>query len=100
MWKLAQTAKETCSRPSSLLCIRDRLAAYQFDNAVIRFRIIMENALQETVEVGVGTSRRVVARYTLQELLDPDFKFAREQEAVSPAMFKRVDGAFYDEVGE
>lgn len=77
MWKLGQTAKETSSRPSALLCLDDPLTAYQFDAAVITLVAIVSNALSEMVEVGFGKDKRREQRYTLEQLLDPAFRLPR-----------------------
>ena len=70
------------------------LAAYQLDAAVITFGIMIENASQETVEVGSGTSKRIRQRWKLAELLADDFKFPRDDDGL--AAFRNVDG--YEEV--
>jgi len=70
MWKLAQTASETNSRPSELLCIEDKLAAYQLDCAVTTFRVSIENALLERIEVGMGKDKKSIPKYTLKEILE------------------------------
>jgi len=82
MWLLWRTSKETNSRPSDLLCVEDRLAAYQFDAAVVTFGTIMENLLGETVKVGLKGNERYESKYTLEEVLKPTFK-VNEQKATS-----------------
>lgn len=74
MWKLYQTSKATYSRPSRLMCVKDRLTAYQFDAAVTLFGIIAENALSELMEVGSGKNKRHAPRYTLTDILDNKFQ--------------------------
>ncbi len=58
----------------------DRLTAFSFDNAVMRFGIWVENRLAETE--GEGVFRR--PRYTLEQLLDieedEEVKLARNSE--------------------
>lgn len=100
MWKLAQTAEETNSRPSRLLCIDDELAAYQFDCAVTTFRIIVKNALLETNEIGSDKHKKRVPKYKLRDLLDDKFKLPLEDEGQGDlGMIKgNMDGGFYDEV--
>lgn len=51
------------------------LTAYLFDKCVTTFGRIFNNALQEMVETGAGTSRKRVAKYRLSDLLDDDFQF-------------------------
>lgn len=58
-----------------LLCQLNPLTAYQFDRAVTTFGRILTNALQEMVETGVGSSRKRVAKYRINELLDERFQF-------------------------
>ena len=70
MWKLWQTAQQTHSRPSELVCIQDKLSALLLDNAVTYFGTVIENALQERIEMGKG---RWEPKYTLSDLLDSDF---------------------------
>lgn len=61
--------------------IQDSLAAWMLDTAVTFFGVIIENALQERVEVGVGKSAKSQPRYTLTRLLHPEFRLpAREPE--------------------
>lgn len=98
MWTIAQTAKETNSRPSRLLCIEDELAAYQFDCAVVTFRIIVENALLERTEIGSGSSSKSVPRYTLEQLLQEGFILPRDGDS-DLSTFTGADGGYYDEVG-
>lgn len=74
MWTLWRTAKETSSRPSDLLCVEDRLAAYQLDAAVVTFGTIIENLLQETVKVGMKGNERYESKYTISQVLKPTFK--------------------------
>lgn len=77
MWKLYLTAKTTGSRPSDLLSIEDRWAAYQLDSAVTTLGLILENASQEMEEVGEGKNKRLLHKYEMAQLLDPDFKLPR-----------------------
>lgn len=70
------------------------LAAYQLDAAVTAFGVMIDNATQETVEVGSGTNKRIRPRWTIEELLANDFRFPREDDL---AAFRGVDG--YEAVG-
>ena len=57
MWNLWTKATKYSKLPSEVIDPRSRLddlTRWQLDNAVTAFGIIMENALQETVEVGSG----------------------------------------------
>lgn len=81
-----------------MLNIQDPLTAYQVDAAVTTFRVIIKNALLETVEVGSGPARTRRPRYTLSELLDDKFKLPRKDEQASVSTLEGVEGAHYDEV--
>lgn len=50
------------------------LAAYQFDRAVTTFGRILNNALQERIDIGSGSSRKSIAKYTIKELLTEGFQ--------------------------
>lgn len=50
---------------------------YLFDQAVITFGIIVENALEETHQVGGKGHEKVVPKWRLDEILDDDFKLPR-----------------------
>lgn len=78
MWMLSQTASETHSRPSDLVCIEDKLVAYLFDSAVVTFRRIVENALAEQVNLGSPTKPDWKPKYTLDQLLASDFHLPNE----------------------
>jgi len=40
--------------------------------------LTLENAAQETREVGSGQHKRIERKYTVQKLLDPEFRLPRE----------------------
>lgn len=67
--------------------------AYELDAAVATFGLVIKNALQETVEVGEGSSKRIRQRYTLQELLDDKFQFQPDN---GLGVFRTMEG--YSEV--
>ena len=73
MWNLYALATTTHQRPSDIIGIDDRWAAYQFDSAVCLVGTTMENAIQETVKSGDS----IVPRYTMAQLLDADFRLPR-----------------------
>lgn len=75
------------------LCSLNSTTAHQLDSAVVTFGTIVENALQETVKVGAGDSRRSVPRWKLPELLADTFQFPRED---TTGFFRGLDG--YQEV--
>jgi hypothetical protein len=74
------------NRPSQLLEVEDSLAAYLLDGAVVTLGAVIENALQDMVETGSGSSKRSKPRWTLKEMLDPAFHLPREgKTAVAPS---------------
>lgn len=77
MWLLHQKATRFHRPPSELVGIEDEWAAYQFDNAVNFFGVTVENALQERDEIGMGTDVKYRERYTLAQLLEPNFRLPR-----------------------
>lgn len=48
--------------------------AYQFDNAVVFVGNAIENASQEMKQVGSGKNKEWKPKYTMRQLLDPDFR--------------------------
>lgn len=76
--------------------LKNSLAAYLLDGAVMTFGTVIENALHERIEVGSDSNKKWVDKYTLKQLLARDFTLPREEQSMS--LPKRVDGAFYDEV--
>lgn len=94
MWSLYQTAQGCRSRPSELVGVSDRWAAYQFDSAVIYLGQTLENAAQELVKIG----DEMKPRYTLTQLLDPTFRLPRSNAGDLDSLTSAY-GASYDEVG-
>jgi hypothetical protein len=95
LWTTHSKATKYHKLPSELLdpCGHyDDLTRWQIDNVVNYFGTVVENALQETIEV--GTKR--IARYTLKQILEPDFRLHRD-EGDSLALLKGATD-FYDEV--
>lgn len=92
-----QTSKATFSRPSDLLCIEDRWAALQLDNAVTYFGTIIENAAQEQVNVGGESSPKYASKYRMRDLLTAGFKLD-SRDAGDDDEIGAVDGMVYDEV--
>ena len=82
MWTLWQTVQQTHSRPSELLCVEDPLVAYLFDAAVVTFGNIIENAVQERIEVGMGDKKEWKQKYTLHQLLDSSFKLPTDKDEI------------------
>lgn len=52
----------------------DEWAAYQLDQAVLLVGTALENAAQETHNVGGEKDPRYEPKYRMDELLDPDFR--------------------------
>lgn len=105
MWTLYRTAKATASRPSELLCVADRLAAYLFDSAVTTFGTIIENAAQETEKRGPEDKPRYEAKYTMKQLLDQSFRLPVDSDGSTssptggaPGELSEADGLIIDEV--
>ena len=63
--------------PSQLLRVKpleNDLAAYQFDSAVLFFGLTIKNASQEREDYGPEKARQSRPKYTMRELLDPEFR--------------------------
>ena len=83
MWDVYLHCQKWHQTPSQYLswpCFANRLVAWKFDNAVLFLGITIENALQERNESGEGKSYRSTPRYTLRQLLEPDFRLPRPKE--------------------
>lgn len=98
MWLLHRKAKEYHKLPSEVFGERDALAAYMLDNAVLAFGTLVENTLLERDEIGEGAMKQSVQRYTLSELLDPNFRLPRPDEYADLRSMAGVGGVVYDEV--
>lgn len=84
MWKLGQKAEKYGKLPSELFPgLVDEWAIYCFDNAVNYFMLVMQNALQERKEVGAGKQKVWREVYTLEQLLNDDFRLPRPTPAAS-----------------
>ena len=85
MWKLYRTAKTFNQRPSRLLrddgygVLHDPFWALQFDNAVALVGGTLEAALEEMQETGSGKNKKFKPRYTIKQLLDPDFRLGDDR---------------------
>lgn len=78
--------------------ITDEYEAFCLDGAVVLFGTIVESKLMERIEVGSGSTKKRVPRWTLKQILTDGFTFPREQSGDSGAS-GAVDGEVYDEVG-
>lgn len=70
-------ATKTGQRPSDIFSVEDEWFAYQFDRAVMLVGTVLENAAQELVESGIGKEKKMVPKYHMDQLLDPDFHLPR-----------------------
>ena len=100
MWQLYLTATKTATRPSELIGVADAWAAYQFDNAVVMVGLAIENASQEMQKMGSDDKPEWRPKYTMKQLLDPDFRLPLnpQQERPIEADIKGVQGVIFDEV--
>jgi len=56
------------------------LVAYLFDAAVVTFGNVIENAVHERIEVGMGDKKEWKQKYTIHQLLDDKFKLPMDKE--------------------
>lgn len=79
----------------------------QFDNAVVYTGSTIEGAAQEMVNAGSDEKPDWKPRYTMKQLLDPDFRLPTEQakeesdfeDFVDFLEGRHISGLKYDEVG-
>lgn len=77
----------------------DPWLALQFDNAVALVGYAIENASQEMEKYGDDKSAKWRPKYTMSQLLDPDFRLPpSEDERPIEADLKGVRGVLFDEV--
>lgn len=79
----------------------DPWLALQFDNAVAMVGAALENAAQETVNIGSDKDPKWRPKYTMKQLLDPDFRLpTKASESARPIEqdVKGVHGIMFDEV--
>lgn len=74
MLRLYQTAEKTGQRPSELIGLDDAFTALDFDNAVVYVGRTLESAAQEQERVGTGSTAQWRFKYTMDQLLDPNFR--------------------------
>jgi hypothetical protein len=60
--------------------------------------MIIQNALTERIEVDLGDTKKSIARYTINEILDPSFNLPREGGSQIMDLPMNAAGVFYDEV--
>jgi hypothetical protein len=82
-----------------LLNLRDKLAAYLFDCAVVTFGTIVENASQELEKRGPEDKPRWENKYTMKQLLDPAFRLPLgDDDEQGFDGGESVEGMIFDEV--
>ena len=86
-----------CSRN---LRIDDEWLAYQLDSAVVAVGSSLEAASQEMEKVGSEDKPEFRQKYTMQQLLDDDFRLPLRTAVERPieADIKGVQGVMFDEV--
>lgn len=98
MWSLYRKATLYHKLPSEVFGEEDPLAAWMVDNAMTWFGTTIENMLQEVDHVGEGANRQSLPRYTLSQLLDPTYKFPREDNDSTMPPMQGIAGIMFDEV--
>jgi len=109
VWQLYLTATKTATRPSELAGLKnDPWLMLQFDNAVIFTGSVIESAAQEMEKVGTEEKPEWRPKYTMQQLLDPEFRLPSGKGDNEESGFDdfmafiddgRVRGLKFDEVG-
>lgn len=89
--------------PSELLKIEDDWAAYQVDNAVCLIGSAIDGAKEERHKVGPEDNPTWELKYTMRQLLDPEFKLPVSQsmgyeDNLDAKTLALMDGLVYDEV--
>lgn len=95
MWSSYLSLTKYQRRPSDDLAFTewgDSITAYCVDKTVLWFGITVENLLSETVEVGQGRDKRRERKYTLEQLLDRDFKVPRPVPAMKTLKAPQQNG--------
>lgn len=97
MWALAIKAAKYGRPPSDFFEeLDDEWACYQFDNAVLLLHMALDNAMRETDDADGGGR---TPRYTLAQLLEPDFRLPRDGSTPGGAdLLRHAEGGEWDEV--
>lgn len=77
--------------------LQNDLAAYQFDSCVMYVLLVIKNALNEREEYGPQNNRQSRPRYTLTQLLDPEYRLPRG--GVSEGGHREMAAAYPGAVG-
>ena len=94
MYKLGDKAERSSRLPSE--CVPGLVeeigewGVYCFDDAILYFVRVIQNALQEREQIGLGAQMEWRQKYTLAQLLDKDFRLPRPPSAT---VQKRATGA-------
>lgn len=94
MWQLYQKCKTLGQRPSDELDVTNNWAAYQLNSAVVWLGITIENATAERINIGTDEKPEWRDKYTLVQLLEPDFRLPLDDVALPVG----VQGIMVDEV--
>lgn len=83
------------------MCVEDRWAALQFDNAVTLVGTVIENAAQEMEQRGSDDKPRWEPKYTMEQLLDPAFRLPRKGQPTAGDLdeLRQIRGIKIDVVG-
>lgn len=78
MWALGQKAAKYNRLPSSFFpWLVDDWLIYCFDNAILYFCTVIEGALSETKTTGIAPDIEYEPKYTIDQLLDNDYRMER-----------------------
>lgn len=79
MWRLYRKGERAGKLPSEILGIEDEWTAYMLDNAVLMVGTVIENALSEQIKGGTPQKPEWKSKYTIDQLLHPDFRLPRPE---------------------
>lgn len=77
--------------------VREAWEALQFDQAVVTFGVIIENASQEQINIGDDAHPEWRSRYTMAQLLADGFTLERQDEG-SVLELRNTDNVLFDEI--
>lgn len=78
--------------------IQDNWTSYQFDSCICTIGLAIEAASQERVNLGNDEKPDWQLKYSLAELLDPEFQIYSDTSDDLVNMFSQYGGVRYDEV--
>jgi hypothetical protein len=91
-------ATKTGQRPSSLVFLKDELACFSFDAAILTVGSAIESYSQERENIGSEQEPHWVQKYKMSDLLDPDFRIDVSESFDTSDEFGAIEGIKYDEV--